>query len=164
MTETQPQGPDLERRAGAAALGLMDDVPVGGPLRLTAGTQLCNAELCTVLEHLVPQLLASEHPEWRGESLDGFYLSHAVRESAHSVELAGTCVLITDQRVTPFTLNLSVSADGALDRIGIRLGEQGGGPLGISGPLSNSTAAGTLLLELAHRLDQIVWVYDLVVE
>lgn len=164
MTDRQTQGPDLKRLAATEVLGLIDGVSVGEPLPVTSGTQVCDAELCNVLEYLIPELLAVEHPEWRGESLDGFYFSHAVLDRADAVELAGTCILITDQRVTPLVLNLAVSPDETFDRIRVRLGEPGGGSLKISGPLCTSTAAGTLLLELDHRLDRVDWVYDVVVQ
>jgi hypothetical protein len=48
---------------------------VGASLELTSGSSLCG-----ILERLIPQLLAGQHPEWRGESLDGFYFSHARRD------------------------------------------------------------------------------------
>jgi hypothetical protein len=150
-------GPSLElsRLAAEHLAVLLEPVPVGGPLLIEP-----TAVLCDVLELLVPSVLGRRHPEWRGESLDGFRFSSAVKTGDLSAELTGLCILIGDQSVTPFRLSMRLSDSGGLDRLGIRLGEPGGGPLGISGPAVNSSAASRLLRKLDGRAETLDWVYE----
>jgi len=65
-----------------------------------------------------------------------------------------------DETVTPFTLNLSMSDEAKLNRVRIRLGEPGGGRLGISGPVVSSSDVLKSLWALDARLETIDWVYD----
>lgn len=118
-------------------------------------------ELFSTLEYLVAALLRRDHPEWRYESIDGFFCAHAVRTGERTLELLGTCVLISDQAVTPFALTIGLHSDGSLDALHVRLGEPGTGQLGISGPTCHSAAADRLLWRLADRVDDVEWVYDL---
>lgn len=113
-----------------------------------------------MLERLLPEVLSEKHTEWTGESLDGFCFSHATRNGLRSAELAGTCILISDQAMTPFRLNVDLSAEGSISRFRIRLGESGGGRLDISGPGWGTSAAWELLYLLDQRLDLVDWVYD----
>jgi hypothetical protein len=115
------------------------------------------------LEYLVPQLLQRDHPEWKAESIDGFYFSRDVKVGDNSAELAGVCILIRDQTLTPFRLDLSLSGGGTFESFRIRLGEPGGGALGISGPPVSERAASFAAYELLDRLDRIDWVYDIVI-
>jgi hypothetical protein len=117
-------------------------------------------DLQATLESLIPAVLRPTYPEWESESLDGFFFASAVKTAADSLTLTGTCILIRDQTVTPFTADISKRSGRVLfDRI--RLGESGGGALGISGPTCNTGAASRLLDGLATRLDKIEWVYDI---
>jgi hypothetical protein len=93
-----------------------------------------SADLSDTLELLIPQILRRTHPDWEKESIDGFFFRCCVKRGRASAELVGTCILISDQSGTPFQLDLHVADDGRLRPLGLRLGEQGGGPLGISGP------------------------------
>jgi hypothetical protein len=145
----------LSRLAAEHLAVLLEPVPVGAPLLLEP-----TAALRDVLELLVPGVLGRRHPEWRGESLDGFRFSSAVKTGEASAELTGLCILISDQSVTPFSLGMRLTQSGDLDRLGIRLGEPGGGALGISGPAVKSSAASRLLLALDGRVESIDWVYE----
>jgi len=60
----------------------MEGVAAGARLPINSGDALA-----ATLEYLVPQLLA----QWRGESLDGFYVSSAVRSDNRAAVLAGAC-------------------------------------------------------------------------
>jgi hypothetical protein len=146
-------------RAGAELAALLADLPVGAPLAIHSGS-----EISTTLEYLVPRLLRRDHHEWSQESIDGFYFSHAVKTGSNSADLAGLCILISDQTLTPFQLSLSLSLEDTFDSFRIRLGEPGEGALGISGPDWSPETASSLPLTLDDRLDQIDWVYDLVVD
>jgi hypothetical protein len=149
------KAPDLAKLAAEQFAAYLKLVPVGSPLPINS-----SSDLCYTLELLVPEVLRREHPEWGGESIDGFFFSTSMKKDEASGELAGTCILISDQTVTPFVLNLTLSDRQGFASFRIRLGEAGNGPLGISGPDCNSRAARDLLLGLDARLQQIDWVYD----
>lgn len=135
---------------------LFEGVAVGDALPIDP-----SSELCPVMERLVPDMLLAHHREWAVESIDGFFFSSAVRSGDLAAALAGTCILIRDQRVTPFAFDLSLADPHTLRAMRIRLGEPGGGPLGISGPACNSSAARILLWTLSDRLKQVDWAYEI---
>lgn len=145
---------DLERLVAEQLAGYIDRVPIGGTLAVKS-----SSELCDMLERLVPQVLRRTYPEWGKESIDGFFFSQAVKSSATSAELAGTCILISDQTVTPFALELTLSESGTLAAATMSVGEPGEGALGISGPGCNSRAAQELLFLLNERLARVEWQY-----
>jgi hypothetical protein len=152
---TYRRAPDLERLAAEQVAACLKQVPVGSPLPIDS-----SSELCDTLELLIPEILRRTHPEWGAESIDGFFFSSAVKNDDVSAELAGTCILISDQTVTPFALDLRLSDPQVFASFRIRLGEPGEGPLGISGPECGSCAARDMLLVLNARLERVDWVYD----
>lgn len=133
----------------------MEGLSVGSTLPVDS-----SSDLSDTLELLIPEILRRDHPEWERESIDGFFFSSAVKSDNASADLTGTCILISDQTVTPFAVNLSLSDSGTFLSFRIRLGEPGKGPLGISGPKCNSRAAQEMLFALNSRLDRVNWVYD----
>jgi hypothetical protein len=147
--------PELRGLAAEQVAALLEEVPDGSPLALDSSGELCNT-----LELLVPELLRRQHHEWKTESIDGFFFSSAVKISELSAELVGTCILISDQTVTPFALDMSLAGWHDFAALRIRLGEPGSGPLGISGPRCNSSAADKLLYALNTRLAFVDWAYD----
>lgn len=153
------RSPNLERLAAEQVADYLERVPVGSSLPIDS-----SAALCDILELLVPELLRRRYPEWQEESIDGFFFSSAVKNDAVSAELKGTCILISDQTVTPFSLSIRLSVPHRFETLRIRLGEPGGGPLGISGPACNSRAAQKMLLALNARVEAVHWVYDVAVE
>jgi hypothetical protein len=150
------QRPDLNRLAANQFAAVLDGKAVGAALPLSS-----SSDICATLELLIPAALRPRYPEWETESIDGFFFSSAVWSFEHSAEIAGTCILITDQTVTPFALDVELDDAETLRSFRIRLGEPGDGPLGISGPKCTSDAAREMLDGLNARLDQIAWVYDL---
>ena len=54
------------------------------------------------LEWFLPTVVAEIHPEWTGESLDGFYLHVAQKTGDREAEILGLCCLLSDQTLTPF--------------------------------------------------------------
>lgn len=153
-----PGSPDLERVAAAQLAAILEPAPVGSALPVDSASPLCNT-----LELLVPRVLRPGHPEWERESIDGFFFASAMKTDGASAELAGTCILITDQAVTPFVLNVRLAGAQSFQFFRIRLGERGAGPLGISGPSATSRAAEEMLQALAPRLADIDWAYDVLV-
>lgn len=120
-----------------------------------------SAPICYTLELFIPELLRRRHVEWTHESLDGFFIASSKKTGPAAAELIGTCILISDQSVTPFRASFVVSTDGiSLAAHRVRLGEPGVGSLGISGPPCNSKDARRLLENLTARIDRVQWVYD----
>lgn len=154
--DLEPKLEDLRRDAARALSGYLAKVQVGAPLPIDPSD-----ELLEILEFLIPGILRSSHPEWQTESIDGFRISSATKTTDLSAGMTGTCILITDQSVTPFDFDFALSRNGGFEAIRVRLGESGGGPLGISGPSCNSDAARELLIELDSRVDSIDWVYNI---
>ena len=148
--------PDLMLKAAGELAACMNGVAIGSPLPIDS-----SSELSTTLEYLVPQILAQSYAEWRGESLDGFYFSSATRSDDNSALLTGLCILMSDQALTPFTLNLGLSDEAKLDAVRIRLGEPGGGRLGISRWKWGSADVLKNVWALNARLEIIDWVYDI---
>jgi hypothetical protein len=158
MTEFRRDRPvaDLEAQVASEVKTLLGSVAVGAESTVAPSSSLCSS-----LELYVPQVLRRTHSEWSGESLDGVFVARARKVGDATIELAGTCVLISDQTVTPILVVLALSPSG--DRIGsvrVSLGEPGGGRLGISGPACDSPKAGRLLATVVPRLASIPWSYD----
>jgi hypothetical protein len=158
VSERHGATPDLAELAARKLATYLEGMAVGSPLPLDSSSDVCN-----ILELLIPQLLREEYPEWERESLDGFFLSTVNKLDERSAELVGTCILISDQTVTPFVLRFAVSDTGSFRSFRLRLGAPGGGPLGISGPLCTSPDAREMLNGLNERLDRINWTYELAV-
>ena len=146
---------DLERTAAEQLAASLKGVSLGSPLAIDS-----SSDLCFTLELLLPEMLRRAHHEWADESIDGFFFSSAVKTGEMSADLIGTCVLMTDQTVTPFFLSVNVADSESLAEVRIRLGEAGSGPLGISGPKCTSPAAQELLSSLNDRLAKVRWTYD----
>jgi hypothetical protein len=117
-------------------------------------------EICSSLEFFLPQLLRGHYSKWRTESLDGIFVARALKTSTIAAQLVGTCILISDQTVTPFMLDIGLSATGdSVGTVRLLLGEPGTGTLGVSGPPCNSREAQRLLATLTDRIDRIAWVF-----
>ena len=150
--------PDLWLLAAEQFAPLLAEVPAGSPIAIDRVS-----DLCATLEYLVPQVLRQEHPEWKAESIDGFYFARAVKVGDGSAELAGACILIRDQTLTPVRLNVDLSSEKTFDSFRVRLGEPGTGALGISGPPWAAVAASFTAVEVVDRLEAIDWVYDVAI-
>jgi hypothetical protein len=149
-----------EVRLARAVLSALEGVPVGGTILLEP-----TSVICSCLERYIPETLASEYAEWTGESLDGIFTAQAINEGRSTLRLLGTCILITDQTVTPLQARLQVAPNAdSLRSLEISVGELGGGALGISGPPCNSGQAARLLHGLQNRieLEGVDWVYSVI--
>lgn len=149
------QFPDRRLLVAERVANLIEQVPVGGSFEIDRSDVLCD-----VLEFLVPEILREEHVEWQEESIDGFFFSRAERVGELSVGLLGTCILISDQRVTPFALTIKLTKDLRTEELRVQIGELGGGRLRISGPTVDSRAAEELLGGLNARVGTLEWSYD----
>ena len=119
-----------------------------------------SADICYALELFLPQLLRSRYPEWETESLDGIFVARAIKTGVAAAQFAGTCILISDQTVTPFLIDLELSPlTASVAAVRVMLGEPGRGRLKISGPPCNSHAARQMLESLISRLNRVAWTY-----
>lgn len=138
---------------------LLQGLPIGAQFAVPP-----SADICYSLELFIPGVLRQRYPEWEKESLDGIFVARATKTGAAAAELMGTCILISDQTVTPFLVDLKLSQKSDSDAvtvIRVMLGEPGGGLLGISGPPCDSPDAQRLLTYLVDRIDGIAWSYAL---
>jgi hypothetical protein len=69
-------------------------------------------ELTNALEFYLPDVLREVQPFWRNESLDGLYHEVAIKTGPRQVEFAGRCILISDQTVTSYHIELRGGAAG----------------------------------------------------
>jgi hypothetical protein len=145
----------LEAKVASELSALMKDGAIGTEFPVAS-----NAAVCYALELFLPALLRARFAEWQRESLDGFGIASARKVGPSAVELAGICILISDQTVTPFCAHFVVSPDSSsISAYRVRVGEAGHGPLGISGPDCNSRGARRLLDSLMARMESVCWVY-----
>jgi hypothetical protein len=136
---------------------LLDGLPNGEHLEVPP-----SADVCYCLELFLPRMLRDKYPEWEKESLDGIFVARATKTGVGRAEFVGTCILISDQAVTPFSVELEVAGPrGPVAVLRLSLGEPGTGPLGISGPVANSKDAQRLLACLLDRIDDVTWSYVL---
>jgi hypothetical protein len=71
-------------------------------------------------------VLQEIHPEWKRESLDGIYPEIARKSGEFEIEIAGLCILISDQALTPFHLLLQINPDrNEVSWLDCKLGEAG---------------------------------------
>lgn len=156
-SNSDPVTPSLEAQVTSELRALLAGLPAGAEFTVTP-----SADLCYSLELFLPQLLRCRHPEWTKESLDGVFVALARKTAPAAVQIAGTCILISDQTVTPFLVDLALSSSGeSLESFRVCIGEPGGGALGISGPECNSREAKELLATLTTRLNSIPWSYKI---
>ena len=121
-----------------------------------------SSDLCYSLELFIPKVLRRYHSEWAEESLDGIFVSRARKSGPFGVELVGTCILISDQTMTPLLVELEAAAlDELIVRFRVCLGEPGGGHLGISGPVCGTREAEELLASVTNRVENIEWAYQI---
>ena len=149
--------PDLEAQISSEIRLLLAGKPVGAEFDVEPSSDFCYS-----LELLIPQLLSKQYSEWEKESLDGIFVARARKAGREAIQIAGTCILISDQTVTPLLVELVLdSQNDSVVHFRVRLGERGGGKLGISGPDCNSREAKQLLATVTTRLNHIRWSYTI---
>jgi hypothetical protein len=158
MSESNSRKPvdALDSQLASELEQAMLGVAVGEQFKVSPSDSICYS-----LELYIPRLLRSHYSGWRTESLDGIFVIRAVKKSLGAAQFVGTSILISDQTVTPFMLDIELSASGnSIDIVRLMLGELGGGRLGISGPPCNSRESRQLLISLVDRLDSVAWVFS----
>ena len=110
------------------------------------------------LEYFVPATLAEVYPDWKNESLDGFYRVTLRKIGSREVEFFSLCILITDQTTTPIHLKFKLhDATDAISSLDFRVGEKSAE--GMIRLKWQKHAIADRLHELAKRKSQIQWVY-----
>ena len=121
-----------------------------------------SAEICNILELYIPEQLSHHYSEWTSESLDGFFVVSARKIGLKTAELAGLCILMSDQTLTPFFIRLALtSSHDSIASYQVYLGEPGGGRLGISGSPYGTSPANKFIANIIPRLDYIKWSYTI---
>ena len=135
---------------------LMEPVPVGGLFSIAPASDFCYS-----LELFIPKVLKVRYPEWRSESIDGFFVAYACRTRTSTLVIYGTCILITDQTCTPFHVTFEVpTSESRILKYQVLVGEPGSGHLSISGPKCNTKEAKILLQTVSDRIGNIEWTFE----
>lgn len=158
MSATATGGGDrLGIELAGALTRLLEGLAVGSHFEVPP-----SADICYCLELFLPRCLRDRYPEWDKESLDGIFVARATKIGPTTAEFVGSCILISDQTVTPFAAEIETAGAGSSVIIRrLRLGEPGTGRLGISGPPVNSKDAQRLLASIGERIDDVEWSYML---
>src|SRR5690606_5187213 len=145
----------IENQLAAELKALLKGVSLGSAFDIQP-----SHDILMSLEIYIPRVLRTKYAAWKSESIDGFFVSAATRHKLAGIEMYGTCILISDQAVTPFLIRIlmDMSLSSIIDCI-VCVGEPGGGAIGISGPLCNSRQARELLESLPSRIRKIDWKY-----
>jgi len=118
-------------------------------------------DLFNGLEFFLPQVLRRTHPEWEYESLDGFFPLAARKTGDAAAEIFGLCILITDQTLTPFHLQVQASSTAdAVSWLEGKLGEACEHGM-VRTPWPSGNATHKLVHALERRAGTIAWVYNL---
>lgn len=104
----------------------------------------------------MPAVLREIHAFWKYESLDGVFHELARKTGPRQVEIAGLCILISDQTLTPYHVQLrfASSAD-EIEWLDCRLGEIRGDVL-VRVPYNSYFDRGGVR-SVADRLRSIEW-------
>ena len=97
----------LEKQLALNVRQLCCDLPNGSPL---TDSQLFRA-INSNLEYYIPSVLREVHGEWEFESLDGVLPEFVLKTGELRLQTAGLCILITDQTITPFHVQLRVKTN-----------------------------------------------------
>ena len=82
-------------------------------------------DVLTALEFYLPTILAEVYADWDQESLDGIYPIVARKTGDAEADIAGMCIIISDQTVTAIQLRLQIApADDEFSWLECELGEK----------------------------------------
>ena len=110
----------LEQQLARSLRGALDSVAIGGDISQSDGF----GTVTSALEFYLPAVLREVHAYWKYESLDGFFHEIAFKTAERQAEIAGLCILISDQTLTPFHVQLRIaSGTDQIEWLDCRLGE-----------------------------------------
>jgi hypothetical protein len=97
-------------------------------------------------------MLRVVHTYWKHESLDGVFHELAKKTDSRTARIAGYCILISDQTLTPYHVHLRYAADAdELEWFDCRLGEVQGDNM-VRIPYNHG-----IVRSVSDRLDSIQW-------
>lgn len=96
----------IEQRVARCVRSITAGVSLQGSIEETAELR----EFLAALQYYLPEVLRELHHEWERESLDGVYHDVAQKTGENEIDVAGICILISDQKLVPFHLRLRVSS------------------------------------------------------
>lgn len=119
-SETNTFAHSLERSLARGLRDACDNIPIGCDVsRVTSFDDVTSA-----LEWYLPAVLREVHPFWKHESLDGVFAELAVKTAPRQVEIAGLCILISDQTLTPYHVQMRIAPKvDEIEWLDCRLGE-----------------------------------------
>jgi hypothetical protein len=158
-SETSGEADRVSTQLAVQLRELLDGLPVGAHFEVHPG-----ADICFSLELFLPRALREQHTEWEKESLDGIFVARATKTGPTAAKLVCIAILISDQTVTPFVVELAAPEVRGVAVRHLSIGEAGAGPLGIAGPAANSKDAQRLLATLLGRIHEVAWSYTLETE
>jgi hypothetical protein len=145
----------LQRSISRSLRKILADIPKGASIPESKQFH----DIMGDLEFFLPAVLRVIYSEWNQESLDGVFPILARKTGDVEVEILGVCIIISDQRYTPFHLRLQIGA--SADEVywfECRLGERG--PHGMqTTPSPFLTGLKKRINALEGRADQLEWVY-----
>ncbi len=110
----------LEQRLVRGLRDACDNVPIGCDISQSEGFGI----VVSALEFYVFAVLREVHAFWKHESLDGVFHEVAIKTAARQAEIAGLCILISDQTLTPYHVQLRCAPDlDEIEWLDCRLGE-----------------------------------------
>jgi hypothetical protein len=98
---------NLEASIASGLRAILAPLPVGAKIESTEEFR----HALGLLEGYIPEVLRELHPEWKYESLDGILPAIAHKPAQYEIELAGECILISDQTLVPIHLRIQLAAD-----------------------------------------------------
>tara|TARA_R110002072_G_scaffold209080_3_gene366586 strand:- start:1008 stop:1463 length:456 start_codon:yes stop_codon:yes gene_type:complete len=118
----------------------------------------------SALEFYLPALLRQDYPHWIEESLDGFSTVVARKTADRSIEMFGGAILISDQRWTPFELELRIaSGNEEVEWLECRIGSPGGDKGGLDRHF-RWRDKGEAISEFERQRGRIDWVFSVSLE
>lgn len=151
--ETDAFAHSLEQELARGLRAACDMIPIGEDISQSDGFRV----VVSALECYLPAMLREVHLCWKHESLDGVFHEKAVKTAARRAEIAGHCIRISDQTLTPFHVQLghALNVD-EIEWLDCRLGEVRGGVM-VRIPYSRRYR----IRSVSDRLHSIEWKFHI---
>lgn len=66
-------------------------------------------DILSHLEVFITLELRKKYREWKYESIDGIYISHASVEGINQISISGMCILVSDQSLIPIQVQFMIA-------------------------------------------------------
>ena len=143
---------DLEQQLARGLRATCDTVSIGCDISQSDDLPA----ITSALEFYLPGVLREVHAYWKHESLDGLFHELAIKTAPRQAEIAGLCILISDQTLTPYHVQLRHAVDAEeIEWLDCRLGEIHDGAM-VRVPYNSYFNRGGIR-SIADRLHAIEW-------